>query len=133
MFKGLIGLLVIVGLIAGWAGSREDDKKPAARAAAAPAPVAAEEEEWTTISRYDMAAGDWPLTVEWVEVWCDGKDGYGAVYARGPEGRVYAVNGTARNWSPEMSDIRPIWRKDPDIPGARINIGPIIDAGLETC
>jgi hypothetical protein len=45
---------------------------------------------------------------------------------------VYAVNGIARQ-SGECAEIDPIWVDDPDIPGAKMDIGPIIDRGLELC
>lgn len=47
-------------------------------------------------------------------------------------GMVYAVNGIARQ-SGECAEIDPIWVDDPDIPGAKMDIGPIIDRGLELC
>ena len=50
------------------------------------------------------------------------------------EGKTYAVNGMASGQG-KYRDIEEIWLYDPSFPdsGIRINIGSIIDAGLELC
>jgi hypothetical protein len=45
---------------------------------------------------------------------------------------VYGLNGLARQHL-HLPGIYAIWRMDPDIPGGRVNIGPIIDRGLKLC
>lgn len=70
---------------------------------------------------------DWPLTVAAGVVSC--RDG--AVTFRAA-GVTYAVNGTARMLH-RGADIVRIWRRNPAIPGSRIDISPIIDRGLELC
>ena len=50
-----------------------------------------------------------------------------------PRERRYAVNGTAMAHYPELPRIDRIWAPDPKIPGAKINISPVIDRGLELC
>ena len=50
-----------------------------------------------------------------------------------PEGMRYAVNGTAIAHYPKLPEIDRIWAPDPKIPGAKINISPVIDRGLELC
>lgn len=73
----------------------------------------------------------WPLTVKSGTVHCSGD---AVTFATdGANGRIYAVNGTALGRYPNMPKIRAIWRKDPSIPGARIDISPIIDRGLKLC
>ena len=68
----------------------------------------------------------WPFTVTQGELRCD-RD---AVTFQA-DGTTYAVNGTAG--SRGFPRIDPIWSPNPDIPGTRINIGPIIKAGLALC
>ena len=68
----------------------------------------------------------WPFTVTQGELRCD-RD---AVTFKA-HGTTYAVNGTAG--SRGFPRIDPIWRPNPNLPGTRINIGPIIEAGLALC
>ena len=70
----------------------------------------------------------WPLTVDEGIVSCEGA---GEVYFEA-EGTTYAVNGLAlgRDNAPEIDRI---WAPDPQIKGLKIDIGPIIDTGLELC
>ncbi|MGH2788898.1 MAG: DUF2511 domain-containing protein [Actinomycetota bacterium] len=79
------------------------------------------------MSRSDLG-GDWPLTVEEGVVSCEGA---GEVYFTA-EGTKYAVNGLAQGAS-NGPDIDAIWADDPGGGGLKINIGPIIDRGLELC
>lgn len=72
---------------------------------------------------------DWPLTVDSVVVRCDGQ----SVIVRAPDGTDYAVNGTAQTQHPDLPKIDPIWAPDPDMQGLKIDIGPIIDKGLDLC
>lgn len=80
------------------------------------------------MSRADLG-DDWPLTVESGIVRCEGA---GEIYFDAANGTTYAVNGLAlgRDTAPK---IDPIWANNPDIKGTKINIGPIIDQGLELC
>src|SRR4051812_25008227 len=70
----------------------------------------------------------WPLTVDSGELACEGL----AVTFKAPDGTKYAVNGTARSRT-SLPKIDRIWADAPDNTGAKINIGPLIDAGLELC
>jgi Protein of unknown function (DUF2511) len=47
-------------------------------------------------------------------------------------GTTYAVNGMASS-DKRYREIRPIWKDNPEIPGTKINIGPIIDRGFALC
>ena len=76
----------------------------------------------------DELGEDWPLTVDEGIVRCEGA---GEVYFEA-DGTTYAVNGTARGAS-DAPEIDQIWADDPEIKGLKINIGPIIDRGLELC
>lgn len=79
----------------------------------------------------------WPLTVSEGVVSCVGEGGGlgAAIFTSG--GVRYALNGIARGERNmkrlQLKEIRPIWRDNPDIPGTKINIGPLIDRALETC
>ena len=77
------------------------------------------------VSAADFSS-EWPLTVDEGVLRCEGS----SVVFRTPEGDDYAVNGTARA---EYPDIEPIWKSDPAVPGTRINIGDLLDRGLELC
>lgn len=79
------------------------------------------------LSRADFGK-DWPFTVSSGVLTCDDP---GAVTFTA-DGTTYAVNGTASGLD-KGADVKAIWKKDPTLPGARINIGPIIDRGLKLC
>jgi len=49
------------------------------------------------------------------------------------EGTTYAVNGTAMSQRPELPEIDEIWSDSPDVPGLKIDIAPVLDAGLALC
>lgn len=83
------------------------------------------------MTRADLGA-DWPLTVDEGVVSCEGiSEGLGEIYFTA-EGTKYAVNGLAQGAS-EGPDIDVIWADNPEMEGLKINIGPIIDRGLELC
>jgi|CXWL01.1.fsa_nt_gi hypothetical protein len=52
------------------------------------------------------------------------------VTATTPDGREYALNGTARR---DYPDVRPLWLDDPQVHGLKINIGDAIQRGLDLC
>lgn len=78
----------------------------------------------------------WPLTVEYGVVECQNRTIGGrelqVVTFVDPNRRTWAVNGTAQSHT-DYPVIDPIWADDPDLEGAKINISPIIDAGLDLC
>ncbi len=49
-----------------------------------------------------------------------------------PDGTTYAVNGTAKTHT-DYPGIEAIWADDPDVEGLKIDIGPVLDAGLLLC
>lgn len=71
----------------------------------------------------------WPFTVDRVTLRCEGSSGAGMVVVRAG-GKDYGVNGTALSRYPRVD---PIWRKEPGVPGMRVNIGEVLDRGLELC
>ena len=72
---------------------------------------------------------DWPFTVEEGVLKGDGSGGVGEITFTA-DGVTYAVNGTAKG-THKYTEIDAIWADNPSMPGAKINIGPIIDLGLE--
>jgi hypothetical protein len=52
------------------------------------------------------------------------------VTATTPDGREYALNGTARS---DYPDVRPLWLDDPQVHGLKVNIGDAIQRGLDLC
>lgn len=68
----------------------------------------------------------WPFTVSEGKLECRGSDQ--VVFTA--NGTTYAVNGTAQV-TKKYRHIREIWRDDPSLPGAKIDIGIIIERGLE--
>jgi hypothetical protein len=73
----------------------------------------------------------WPLTVDAGVVALIGSNRFGAVTFTA-DGVTYAVNGLARSWQ-SGKDIDPIWAPTTDLMsgGPKMNIGPIIEAGLD--
>lgn len=79
----------------------------------------------------------WPLTVPWAQIDCmwrniPGQDRRAMVWVVAPDGQSYAVNGTARSFL-NMSPLDPIWADNPAIPGTKVNMGPLLSAGLLLC
>lgn len=72
--------------------------------------------------------GTWPLTVRAGVVRCEDSS---VIFKTG--GTDYTVNGTALTRHQDMHPIRGIWRASRDIPGTRIDISPVLDAGLKLC
>lgn len=79
----------------------------------------------------DEFGSDWPFAVREGTLRCSGTRTAGSVTFEA-EGRTYALNGTARSHT-EFPDVDPIWAADPSIPGAKKNIGSIIERGLQLC
>jgi hypothetical protein len=85
------------------------------------------------LSRADFGKR-WPLTVEAGVVSCEPHSGgLGSVIFMDPEGKRYAVNGTAMAHYPQLPEIDRIWAPNPANPGARIDISPVLDRGRELC
>ena len=70
---------------------------------------------------------EWPLTVASGTLVCDSP----AVWFESG-GRSYAINGVAQTRD-GIEALEPIWRENPDIVGARINIGPLHDLVRDKC
>jgi hypothetical protein len=116
-------LLVVAAAGCGGGGSDGDD---AATTTTARAPVE------RPVSSADL--GDaWPLTVSGGTLRCEGP---GAVSFMTDEGIVYAVNGTATEWSRTnnlaWSEIGEIQAEDPAT-GGKMKLARLIAAGLRLC
>ncbi|KGJ80407.1 hypothetical protein GY21_02855 [Cryobacterium roopkundense] len=110
------------------------DYAPAAPATPVDVPANVEDDPGLLVS-IDFG-DDWPLTTPYVVVRCEEKtvDGRSLqlVTLDTPDGTEYAVNGTARDHT-DLPDISPMWAADPDVDGLKIDISPVIDAGLGLC
>ena len=73
----------------------------------------------------------WPFTIPEGRVECRNKAE--VVFVAGS--KVYSINGTADAFASQRGyqDVKPIWKDHPTIPGLKINIGPIIEIGLQHC
>lgn len=80
-----------------------------------------------TVSASDFG-DEWPLTVDSGTLRCEPPS---AVVFETDDGREYAVNGMAATNG--YDEIEPIWAEDPSGNAPRMNIGPLIDRGLELC
>ncbi|NPC95523.1 DUF2511 domain-containing protein [Nocardioides sp. zg-DK7169] len=85
--------------------------------------------------RTDYGA-EWPLKVDYAVLSCESKTVMGRglliVTMEDPDGNAYAVNGTAQDHT-DLPGIGPIWADDPDVNGLKIDISPVINAGLALC
>ncbi|GAA3113017.1 hypothetical protein GCM10020001_035040 [Nonomuraea salmonea] len=82
-----------------------------------------------TVTRIEFGK-NWPLTTDSAQVRCDGP----RVAAQAKlivDGTTYGLNGNALNEGLPRPD--PVWADDPGIDGAKISIGPLIDAALDLC
>ena len=75
----------------------------------------------------DQFGDEWPLTVEIGEVECI--DGFVAVFHQ--NGKAWALNGAAQTRG--YPEIDPIWRDNPSIPGAKVDIGVLTELALKQC
>jgi hypothetical protein len=76
----------------------------------------------------------WPFSVDEGILRCEGIEGTGAVTFEA-QGKTYALNGIAREQKAFL-EVDPIWLPDPEAPAEfnlKMNLGPIIDRGLQLC
>ena len=74
----------------------------------------------------------WPFTVDSVTLHCAGSEGFGAVWVE-TGGYKYALNGVAETRFDYILPLERIWRNNPNLPGTKISIGPMINEGLALC
>lgn len=78
-------------------------------------------------------SGEWPFSVNEIEVYCSG---YTEIYGRTNDGKIYALNGSAKGASHDNKSIRKveeIWLDDPNWAGLKISYGDFITQGLTLC
>jgi hypothetical protein len=82
------------------------------------------------VSEADFGA-DWPLTIPEATLRCVPASAVILVTSKG----TYAVNGLAKGQAAKngWKEIEEIWREHPTTPGLRVDIGPLIDLGLDLC
>jgi len=84
------------------------------------------------ISRADMGAA-WPFTVESGVLGCE----RGIAIKFLANRKTYSINGTAQAYSKQLGfgwlPVNSIWADNHDIPGTKINIGPLITRGQKLC
>ena len=76
--------------------------------------------------------GPWPLTVGGGVLECVDE----AVFIATDDGRKWPLNGLARTVHAQFGAepaTEPIWRENPELPGTRINIGPLIAHARRLC
>ena len=83
-----------------------------------------------TISADTWTDGPWPLTVPAGRLLCE--PGRAAIVVT-PDGRRFQLNGTASAERYRTRPLEEIWQVNPDIPGTRVNIGPMIARALRLC
>lgn|GEM_PF-5759057 len=76
---------------------------------------------------------EWPLKPDNGLVGCRDKPGTNVQVLTfiDPDGKEWALNGIAK--SSGYPAIDPIWRDDPDLDGAKINISPLVDRAEAAC
>lgn len=81
----------------------------------------------------DTYIGEWPFSVDEVEVFCSG---YKEIYCRTKNSKTYALNGSAKGASennPTINSIDKIWLDDPKWTGLKIAYSDFIKEGLQLC
>lgn len=127
--KRLYATLVVAAMLAGCAGTDEPEAAPEPEpptetseepAPAEPCPVNGNERQVS-----DECIDPWPLTVESGTLRCDADS-----VTIEADGNRWAVNGMAGTRG-DGDDIGPIWAEGDGAP--KVDIGALIDAGLDLC
>lgn len=80
--------------------------------------------------------GPWPFTVDAGNIGCVTIDVGPVLVFADANGTVWPLNGLAIAHGPQVGgqrSLNPIWRHNPQIPGTRIPLGPIMDAARSLC
>lgn len=78
-------------------------------------------------------ARKWPFSVDEIEVYCSG---YKEIYCKTNDGKVYALNGSAKSASKDdlsISKVEEIWLDNPEFEGLKIPYSDFITEGLKLC
>ena len=90
----------------------------------------------STVSAAIWTDGPWPFTVEDGELVCIGPVDDPGVFLVTDQREIFALNPAAIRMADRVgaiADLDPIWRDDRDIPGAKVNVSPLILYGLTLC
>lgn len=83
------------------------------------------------VERSTWSDGPWPFTVDTATLMCSsGASGQRVTVTANRE--MYALNGTAKSQT-DLPDFDAIWRDDPDTPGMKVDIDPMVARGLMLC
>ena len=83
-----------------------------------------------TVSADTWTDGPWPLTVPTAMLPC--APGPAAIVET-PDGQRFQLNGVASQPRYNAQQLEEIWLTNPEIPGTRINIGPMLDRAVMLC
>ena len=90
----------------------------------------------STVSAATWTDGPWPFTIEGGELTCIESVDDPGVFLVTVTGDVFALNPAAIRMADRVgarADLDPIWRADPDILGANVNVSPLILYALTLC
>ena len=89
-----------------------------------------------TVSAATWTDGPWPFTIEGGELICIASADDPGVFIVTESGETFALNPAAIRMAGQagaMADLDPIWRDDPDLVGAKVNVSPVILYALQLC
>ncbi len=89
-----------------------------------------------TASATTWTDGLWPFIIEGGELICIASADEPGVFVVTDKGETFALNPTAIRMADQagaMADLDPIWRDDPDLVGAKVNVSPVILYALQLC
>ena len=93
-------------------------------------------EPTNTVTAGTWTDGPWPFTIERGELTCIGPADDPGVFIVTESGETFALNPAAIRMADQagaMADLDPIWRDDPDLVGAKVNVSPVILYALQLC
>ncbi len=93
-------------------------------------------ENSSTVSAATWTDGPWPITVDRGELTCIGPADDPGVFLVTDKGEMFALNPAAILMADRVgaiANLDPIWRDDPDILGAKVNVSPMILYALTLC
>ena len=93
-------------------------------------------ERSSTVSDATWTDGPWPFTIEGGELTCIGPAEDPGIFIVADNGDMFALNPAAILMADQVgaiADLGPIWRNEPDILGAKVNVSPMILYGLTLC
>lgn len=84
------------------------------------------------ISAEDFGSA-WPFTFEEAYIACH--TGKALTVMDAESGRMYPLNGTAKGKASSLGlePLESVWLDNPDIPGTKVSISPVIEQGLKLC